>query len=120
VVLGWFAMDEFGAPRVPGTPVVIAIPVVTNGELDDGDAEAWRVGVKRDVSTIVAVGDLRRIQPTTVVGERDIAPTPVIETAIHLHGSVRIELSNHGIRVVWTRVDAARVSGHRILRCSHS
>ena len=55
-----------------------------------------------------------------IVGERNITPTPVIEAAIHLHGSVGIDLRDYGIRVVGTRVDAARVSRYCILRCSHS
>jgi len=108
-------------PRIPRTPVIVPVPVVSNRELHDRDPEARRVRVERNVTALVVINDIRRIEPSATVFKRYIAPAPVVEAAHHLDRRIGIELRHHWIAVVRTCIDAGgMMSRDRVLRSSGS
>src|SRR5882757_8837645 len=86
--------------RIPGTPVVIPVPVVSDRELHDRDTEARRVCIERNVTAVIVVSDIRRIEPSAIVCKRHIAPAPIVEAAHHLDRYIGIELCHYWIAVV--------------------
>jgi hypothetical protein len=107
-------------PPIPGTPVVIPIPVVCDRESLDRDAEARGVRVERDVTALVVIGDIGRVDPSAIVSECHITPAPIVEAAHHLDRLIGIELRNHRIAVVRTCVDVGRIGRNRVLRSDDS
>jgi hypothetical protein len=85
---------------IPGTPVVIPVPIVSDRELNDRDTEARGVRVERHVTALVVISDIRRVEPSAIVSKHHIAPAPIVEAAHHLDRLIGIELRNHWIAVV--------------------
>jgi hypothetical protein len=106
--------------RIPGTPVVIPTPVISNRELHDRHAEARRVRVEGNVTALVVINDIRRIKPAATVSKRHIAPAPIVETAHHPDRCIGIELGHQWIAVVRTSIDAGRMGRNRVLRSCQS
>jgi hypothetical protein len=105
---------------IPGTPVVIPVPIVSDRELLDSDAEARGVRVERHVTALVVISDIRRVEPSAIVSKHHIAPAPIVEAAHHLDRLIGIELHNHWIAVVGTCIDVYRTCRNRVLRSSGS
>jgi hypothetical protein len=105
---------------IPGTPVIITVPVISNRELHDGDAEARRVRVEGNVAAVVVIRHIRRVKPSAIVSKRHIAPAPIVKTAHHLDRCIGVELRHDWIAVVRTRIGADRMSRNRVLRSSGS
>jgi hypothetical protein len=105
---------------IPGTPVVIPVPVVSDRELHDGDAEGRGVCVERNVAALIVINDIRRIEPSATVFKRHVAPAPIVEAAHHVDRFIGIELRNHWIAVVRTCIDVDRMRRNRVLRSSGS
>jgi hypothetical protein len=80
---------------IPGTPVVIPVPIVSDR-------------------------DIRRVEPSAIVSKHHIAPAPIVEAAHHLDRLIGIELHNHWIAVVGTCIDVYRTCRNRVLRSSGS
>jgi hypothetical protein len=106
--------------RIPGTPVVILVPIVSDRELHDRDAEARGVHVERHVTAVIVVSDIRCVEPSAIISKRHITPAPIIEAAHHLDRLIGIELRNHWIAVVRTRINIDRLGRNRVLRGSSS
>src|SRR5882757_8552896 len=70
--------------RIPGTPVIVPVPVTTNRELHYRDAEAWRIRVERYVPAVIVINDIGRINPPAIVCKRHITPAPIVEATHHL------------------------------------
>ena len=105
---------------IPRTPVIVPLPVVSNRELHDRDAEARRIRVERNVTALIVISDIRRVEPSAIVFKRHIAPAPIVETAHHLNWCIGIEPRHVWIAVVRTRIDVDRTGRHRILRMGGS
>jgi hypothetical protein len=78
------AVNPLLSLRIPGAPVIVPVPVSTNGELHYRDAEAWRIRVERYIPAVVVISDIGRINPSTGVCKRHIAPAPIVEATHHL------------------------------------
>jgi hypothetical protein len=105
-------------PPIPGTLVIVPVPVISNRELHDRDAEARRVRVEGNVTALVVIDDIRRIKPAAIVSKRHVAPAPVVKAAHHLDRCVGIELRHHWIAVVRTCINVGGLSRDRVLRSS--
>ena len=66
---------------VPWVIGVIAVPIMAKNEGCDADAYYRSISQHRNMVTLVGINNIARIEPTTVVTHRHIAPMVVIYTA---------------------------------------
>jgi hypothetical protein len=91
------SMHPLIAFPIPGAVVIITSPVSVDSECNYWNTEPGRVRVERNVTALVLVSDVRRVEPAAAAVEGDIAPTPIIEAAHNLDGRISVELSHFRI-----------------------
>jgi hypothetical protein len=100
----------------PRTIVVVASPIHVEGETHDRYAEPGRIRIQRNVAALIRISDIGRVEPSPVISEGDITPTPIVETTHHLDGRVGIELCHLRIRRIGARADTRVIAGLGVLR----
>jgi len=77
-MLRWWTMYPLRPLGIPWATVIVPIPVRVDAELNNRYAETRGVRVERNVSALIVVDKVGRIEPAAGVAETDVAPTPVI------------------------------------------
>jgi hypothetical protein len=80
-MMGRPTMFPFIPLGIPGSPVIVPIPVVANRKLHYRDAKARRVAVERNIAVLIVIREIRRVHPSAHVFIRHITPAPIIQAA---------------------------------------
>src|SRR5512135_3219511 len=67
---------------VPGTVVVVAVPIVAEHERDDRDADLDAVGGDQHAAALVFFLQVVRGNPAAVLADDDVAPRPAVYAAL--------------------------------------
>jgi hypothetical protein len=115
-MMGRPTMFPFIPLGVPGSPVIVPIPVVANRKLNHRDAKARCVAIERNIAVLIVIREIRRVHPSAHVFIRHITPAPIIQAAYDSNRRASVELRNLRIAVIRSRIHANGCSRHRLLR----
>jgi hypothetical protein len=87
-------VHPFIALPVPGAIVIMASPIGIDRERHYGNAEPRRIRIERNITALVLVSNVGRVNPAAIAVEGNITPAPIIQTTHDLNGAVSIELCN--------------------------
>lgn len=102
--------------RIPGPPPVIIAPVGHQREADDRQAEPGSVRDERHPPSLINEGDSARVDPPPAVLERDVAPAPVVQAAVHVERCPGIELGDERVFPIRPRADVDGTGSVGVLR----
>src|SRR6185437_386409 len=94
--------------RIPGPSPVIVTPVAHEGEGDDRQTELRSIRVERHPTALVDEGDSAGVDPPPAVLERDVAPAPIVQAAVHVERRPGIELGDQRVLPIRARADVHR------------
>jgi hypothetical protein len=89
--------DPVRASPVPGAAAVVAVPVRPDLERHDGEPDDRTTRDDQDASVLIRVLEISGPDPASIETEGNVAPRPVIHTAVDLHRCARRDPRYPGI-----------------------
>jgi hypothetical protein len=72
------------AAAIPGAARIIAAPIIANTERDNADAQLRAEFDDRYAAALIVVVQIIAVDPATIPFPIDIAPGPVVDTAVEI------------------------------------
>ena len=82
---------------VPGVSPIVRVPVVSNAEGDDGQAERSAVSQHRNLVSLIGVGDIASVHPAPIGTDHHVAPLVTAEAALDHDGDACSQHNDRGI-----------------------